>query len=69
MTAPDLKTLTDDELQEQWGVASNAMNAIHSELMMLLRVRAAYNVANYPKLHRAVAAAYSSGTLPPISRV
>ena len=52
MTAPDLKTLTDDELQAQWGVAYNAMNAVHRELLMLSRVRADYNVANYLKFHR-----------------
>ena len=52
MTAPDLKTLTDDELQAQWGVAYNAMNAVHRELLMLSRVRADYNVANYLKFLR-----------------
>ncbi len=52
MSAVDLKTLTDDELQEQWGVAYNAMNAVYREQLMLSKVRAAYNVANYLKLHR-----------------
>ena len=52
MTAPDLKTLTDADLKSQWGVAVKAMNAVYRELLMLSKMRADYNVANYLKFHR-----------------
>lgn len=52
MIAVDLKTLTDAALKAQWAVAVKAMNAAYGDLQAVSRIRAAYNAANYLKLHR-----------------
>ena len=52
MIAVDLKTLTDAALKSQWGVAVKAMNAAYGDVRAVSQIRAAYNVANYLKLHR-----------------
>lgn len=52
MIPVDLKTLTNAALKSQWGVTVKAMNAAHDDVKAISRIRAAYNVANYLKLHR-----------------